>query len=330
MGDPHPASVHLRRLLPLIAVVGLLAPGAAQGGEPAPDRPPASTALAPDPAPVEHSVRAPLAVTPLIVEPPRPDPDRPAARRSTKAIAEAQASPARSGPSRRPTRDADRRRRCRARRPSSRARRATRLAPRRLETRPRRRRAARRRRGSGDGDDADADGTECDREARRRRRPRLRARSRPGRGRRQDRLHDHQRHPRRQRLVPFGGPGADHRVAADHQPDIIELRVEQSLSIAPGGAEHDVAPAVQHRLVRALRHRRFCRPCIGQVRLVHAPGQLSFQGTDSTSGSRRARRRRIPVPDGRQVRRTGTCRDKAGNVTARLPLRSSTTPLHQP
>ena len=95
MGDPHPASVHLRRLLPLIAVVGLLAPGAASAASPVPDRPPASAALAPDPAPVEHSVRAPLAVTPLIVEaphrtivqkpviartpaPPKPKPHRPA------------------------------------------------------------------------------------------------------------------------------------------------------------------------------------------------------------------------------------------------------------
>jgi hypothetical protein len=71
MSDPYPASVHLRRILPLIAVVGLLAPGAATAGNPAPDQPPESAALAPDPAPVEHGVRAPLAVTPLIVEAPR-------------------------------------------------------------------------------------------------------------------------------------------------------------------------------------------------------------------------------------------------------------------
>ena len=51
MSDQHPVSVHLRRLLPLIAVAGLLAPGAAHAATPTPDLPPAGAALAPDPAP---------------------------------------------------------------------------------------------------------------------------------------------------------------------------------------------------------------------------------------------------------------------------------------
>lgn len=66
-------SVHLRRLLPLIAVVGLLAPAAANAATPTPDLPPAATALAPDPVPTKQvvthtvrTVRTPLTVTPSV------------------------------------------------------------------------------------------------------------------------------------------------------------------------------------------------------------------------------------------------------------------------
>jgi len=66
-------SVHLRRLLPLIAVAGLLAPAAANAATPTPDLPPAAAALAPDPAPTKpvvthpvRTVRTPLTVTPSV------------------------------------------------------------------------------------------------------------------------------------------------------------------------------------------------------------------------------------------------------------------------
>ena len=72
MSDQQPASMHLRRLLPLIAVVGLLGPGAAAAGTPAPDQSPGAAGPSPDPAPVRHAVtRKPAAVTPLIVELPK-------------------------------------------------------------------------------------------------------------------------------------------------------------------------------------------------------------------------------------------------------------------
>jgi hypothetical protein len=68
-------SVHLRRLLPLIAVAGLLAPAAANAATPTPDLPPAAAALAPDPVPtkqvVRHTVRTPLTVTPSVSVAPR-------------------------------------------------------------------------------------------------------------------------------------------------------------------------------------------------------------------------------------------------------------------
>jgi hypothetical protein len=68
-------SVHLRRLLPLIAVAGLLAPAAANAATPTPDLPPAAAALAPDPVPtkqvVTHTVRTPLTVTPSVSVAPR-------------------------------------------------------------------------------------------------------------------------------------------------------------------------------------------------------------------------------------------------------------------
>ena len=69
MGDHYPASVHLRRLLPLIAVVGLLAPGTARAAAPAPDQPPAGATIAPDPAPTPaaHSTRKPLGVTTRVI-----------------------------------------------------------------------------------------------------------------------------------------------------------------------------------------------------------------------------------------------------------------------
>ncbi len=74
MSDPDPVSVHLRRLLPLIAVAGLLAPAAAHAATPTPDVPPAGATLAPDPAPhrtparqpVKQPVRAPLIVAPRL------------------------------------------------------------------------------------------------------------------------------------------------------------------------------------------------------------------------------------------------------------------------
>ena len=66
-------SVHLRRLLPLIAVAGLLAPAAANAATPTPDQPPAAAALAPDPVPTKRvvthtvrTVRTPLIVTPSV------------------------------------------------------------------------------------------------------------------------------------------------------------------------------------------------------------------------------------------------------------------------
>ena len=47
MSGQQPASVHLRRLVPLIAVVGLLGPGAAVAGVPAPDQPPGTASRCP-------------------------------------------------------------------------------------------------------------------------------------------------------------------------------------------------------------------------------------------------------------------------------------------
>ncbi len=72
MSGQRPARMHLRRLLPLIAVAGLLGPGPAAAGTPAPDHPPGTAAPSPDPAPVRQAAtRKPTAVTPLIVELPR-------------------------------------------------------------------------------------------------------------------------------------------------------------------------------------------------------------------------------------------------------------------
>ncbi len=71
MSDLGPANVHLRRLLPLIAVTTLLGPGAAYAAGPAPDQSPVAPSLAPDPAPVTRELRTPAAVTPLTVEAPR-------------------------------------------------------------------------------------------------------------------------------------------------------------------------------------------------------------------------------------------------------------------
>jgi hypothetical protein len=76
MSGQQPANVHLRRLLPLIAVVGLLGPGTALAANPSPDHPPAATAPAPDPAPVRKATvrqapaRAPAAVIQLTAEAP--------------------------------------------------------------------------------------------------------------------------------------------------------------------------------------------------------------------------------------------------------------------
>ena len=70
MSGLEPASVHLRRLVPLIAVAVVLGPGSALAAGPAPDQPPTASTLAPDPAPVTHNVRTPEAVTPLTVEAP--------------------------------------------------------------------------------------------------------------------------------------------------------------------------------------------------------------------------------------------------------------------
>lgn len=74
MSDPDPVSVHLRRLLPLIAVAGLLAPATANAATPTPDQPPVGAALAPDPAPQRtppgQAVKQPLRAA-LVVEPRR-------------------------------------------------------------------------------------------------------------------------------------------------------------------------------------------------------------------------------------------------------------------
>ena len=58
MSDPHPVSVHLRRLLPLIAVVGLLAPGAALAAAPGARPAAGRRSTRARSAPIEHSVRA--------------------------------------------------------------------------------------------------------------------------------------------------------------------------------------------------------------------------------------------------------------------------------
>ena len=71
MSGLGPANVHLRRLLPLIAVSVALGPGVASAAGPAPDQPPAGRTLAPDPAPVTRELRTPAAVTPLTVEAPK-------------------------------------------------------------------------------------------------------------------------------------------------------------------------------------------------------------------------------------------------------------------
>ena len=163
MRDQQPASVHLRRLLPLIAAMACLVrerparPGRRR------TRPRPAPTLAPDPVPTttKHEADRADPAGRLAADQRDAAAHRRSRRRGWSSLR--RPAPKRHHGSHRCTT------RCLARprsstsmpsldRSSSRARRAAVAAARRLGTRPRRRRAARGRRGGGHGDDADPDG----------------------------------------------------------------------------------------------------------------------------------------------------------------------------